>query len=55
MNPLFISDPVELAMIVAIALLLFGYKLVSWLGRRTGKVTERIRHVDEDFQTGREE
>lgn len=55
MNPLFIPGPIELGLLVAIALLLFGYKLVPWLGRRAGQSFERIRHADDDVREGLEE
>lgn len=52
MNPLFIPGPVELGLLVAIALLLFGYKLVPTLAKRAGKSFESMLHADEDVREG---
>lgn len=49
---MFIPGPVELALLVAIALLLFGYKLVPLLAKRAGKSFESIMHADKDVQEG---
>lgn len=52
---LFGLGPLEVAIVVGLMLLLFGYKLVPIIAKRAGQVAERTRHADEDFKAGKEE
>lgn len=52
-TPIFITaGPVEIALIIAIALLLFGHRLLPFISKRAGAVAERLRHVDDDVRDG---
>jgi Sec-independent protein translocase protein TatA len=46
---------IELLIIAALALFLFGDKILPALGKRAGIVGERLRHVDDDVAEGREQ